>query len=675
MKQILKNTKTGKLLIEDVPTPGISKGMVLLANKYAVVGKEAEEGPQKNGFNPGFDWFKNKKIPFLSLNSSIAGTILSSSTTNSKYQKGDRVACGKPISITHAEYVAVPEKWLVKVPDNVSIEEAAFTSIGALAMQSVKRAKPILGEKVGIIGMNLIGQIVSQLLKVNGCNLFGIDKDDWRLDHGNDLSLDIASNIKDPNLINNCMNFTNGQGFDFIYLINPSKNKIASELIPTIAKPGAKIVIVNPSKSNISLPASFFSKSLNIITVGTDSKEKKQANKDWLITQDMQAFLHLVAQEKVLIKPLITYIFNLWEVEKAYKIIKGDIEDAHLGILLRFQGEEQEALAGSKFQVNNNPLTNLNLGYLIESGELKHQEIHHAKAFGASLDTLMHNDGLQAKQLASKLKFNNCSSDYNSLLENETINCLFINTIKPNISTLLKGLRSGKNLFSKNLPLLNLEELKELMEEKIETQVPFMVGCFKRFSPIIQKIKPAFESLLAPLTINVQISGAIENTKKEPSINNTNFKLWQYIDLIQYLTDAKPILTYATLPGDYKDTKVENGNVNLLIKLSDGSIANISYLNNSFEQVNEQIKISGGDIIVSINNFKTGSLNNAGKITHLKSASQGQKECVYAFLDAIEKGADSPIAFESICNTLFTTYKIMESLKTGLPQEIHWNGI
>ena len=89
--------------------------------------------------------------------------------TNGMFKPGDRVACAGQDYASHAEIVAVPQNLVGKNSRRVSMEEAAFTTLGAIALQGVRQAESELGEKICVIGLGLIGQITCQLLKANGC--------------------------------------------------------------------------------------------------------------------------------------------------------------------------------------------------------------------------------------------------------------------------------------------------------------------------------------------------------------------------------------------------------------------------------------------------------------------------------------------------------------------------
>ena len=87
---------------------------------------------------------------------------------------GDRVASNGP----HAEVIWIPEKLSVKVPDNVSDDDATFTVIGSISLQGIRLTKPTFGETIVVVGLGLVGLITIQLLKAAGANVISIDVDE-----------------------------------------------------------------------------------------------------------------------------------------------------------------------------------------------------------------------------------------------------------------------------------------------------------------------------------------------------------------------------------------------------------------------------------------------------------------------------------------------------------------
>src|SRR5271169_4541962 len=108
---------------------------------------------------------------------SSAGTIVGVGEGVTDLNVGDRVACAGAGYAVHAEFACVPRLLVAEIPSDssVSFEEAAFTTVGAVAMHGVRSADAKLGEVIAVIGLGLLGQLTVQILKAAGCRVVGLD--------------------------------------------------------------------------------------------------------------------------------------------------------------------------------------------------------------------------------------------------------------------------------------------------------------------------------------------------------------------------------------------------------------------------------------------------------------------------------------------------------------------
>ncbi|MFL5787579.1 MAG: zinc-binding alcohol dehydrogenase, partial [Flavisolibacter sp.] len=197
MKQVIQNFKTGDLYVDEVPLPSLSKGMVLVENAFSLISAGTERSTlkvaqasligkarqrpdlvaqviqniKKEGLKATLEKVRTKLDSLKALGYSTSGHVIASMDSNSYFKNGDRVACAGQDFASHAEVICVPQNLVVKIPDNVSYEEASFTTLGAIALQGVRQSDPKLGEFVCVIGLGLLGQITCQLLKANGCKV------------------------------------------------------------------------------------------------------------------------------------------------------------------------------------------------------------------------------------------------------------------------------------------------------------------------------------------------------------------------------------------------------------------------------------------------------------------------------------------------------------------------
>src|SRR5882757_27701 len=216
MKQVIQNFKTGDLYVDEVPLPSLSGGMVLVENKFSLISAGTERSTvktakanligkarqrpdlvaqviqniRKEGLQATLEKVRTKLDSLKALGYSTAGEVAASMDTNGRFKPGDRVACAGQDYASHAEVVAIPQNLVVHIPDNVSYEEASFTTLGAIALQGVRQAQTQLGESICVIGLGLLGQITCQLLKANGCKVLGIDMSDPLLDLARKLGAD-----------------------------------------------------------------------------------------------------------------------------------------------------------------------------------------------------------------------------------------------------------------------------------------------------------------------------------------------------------------------------------------------------------------------------------------------------------------------------------------------------
>lgn len=144
-----------------------------------------------------------------------------------------------------------------------------------------------------------------------------------------------------------------------------------------------------------------------------------------------------------------------------------------------------------------------------------------------------------------------------------------------------------------------------------------------------------------------------------------------FVDLMQFFTDASPEYVFADcLQGD-NSKAVNEDNLSVIIRFSNGSIGNLVYVANGDKGLaKERIELSCAGKSAVIDDFKKLTMYSNNKTTASTFTGKGHKQEVEAFIDAIKTGKQSPIEFDSMYLTTLTTFKILDSLKTGLPQMI-----
>jgi polar amino acid transport system substrate-binding protein len=713
MKQLIQNFKSGEMYVDEIPAPGLSTGMVLVENEYSLISAgterstvkvaqagllgKARERPdlvtqvlnnlRKEGLKATLNKVRTKLDSLKALGYSTSGTVLASLDRNGLFKPGDRVACAGQDYASHAAVISVPQNLVARIPDNVSFDEAAFTTVGSIAMQGIRQANPLIGEKVAVIGLGLIGQITCQLLKANGCVVMGIDLNERLVKMAADTA-GVQSMVRsNANLVNSCLTITNGYGFDSVIITAAANSNDPVELAASIARKKGKIVIVGAIKMDLQREPYFYKKELELIMScsygpGRYDPVYEERGIDypysyvrWTEQRNMEAFLDLLSMRVINLKPLITHVFDIDDALKAYDIVLGKTQEFSTGILLRYPGKT--SADKTVFRISNNPAQSINAGFIGAGSFAQSYLIPGAKAAGASLDVVVTSRGITSRSVADKFGFNHASTDTEDIFKNEKVNTVFIATPhSSHASLVVKALQGGKNVFVEKPLALNMDQLNSVIETKKRITLPVMTGFNRRFAPVSQAIKKEFTGSGDPVIINIRINaGPIPsgNWIQDPETGGGRIigEVCHFIDLMQYFTDSEPVSVFAETIKSANTSIITNDNFAAVIKFSNGSVGNLVYLANGDNALpKEHIEVSGSGISAVINDFRDGMLYKNGKATKLRSTGKGHREEIKAFVDSLKNKGESPLSFRSICLTTITTFKIIDSISTALPQEI-----
>ncbi|MBK8501580.1 MAG: bi-domain-containing oxidoreductase [Saprospiraceae bacterium] len=713
MKQLIQNFKNGNLFVDEVPVPALGPGMVFIKNEYSLISAGTEKNTVKvaqssiigkarqrpdlvaqvlqnvksEGLMATLNKVKTRLDAPKALGYSTCGTVVASLDQDLQFKPGDRVACAGQDYASHAEYVCIPQNLVAKVPDKVSSEEAAFTTLGAIALQGVRQAQPNLGENICVIGLGLIGQITCQLLKANGCKVFGIDLDPHLIDLAISTSAHNALLRGDSNLMSAIMDFTDGNGFDAVIITAAAKSNDPIELSAEIARKKGKIVVVGSVKMDIPRDPHFYRKELDLKMSCSYGPGRYDTNYEengidypvgyvrWTEQRNMQAFLNLLARKSINLKPLISHIFEIEQAGLAYDLITGKNHHTFLGILLKYSHHEENQ--SSWIPVNTIPRKEINAGFIGAGNFAQAHLIPIAKKSLISLDGVATSRGITAKNVAEKFGFNYCTTSPDDILQNDNIDTVFIATPHSSHAALtIQALQSGKNVFVEKPLAINLVQLKDIVRSKDFNQRTLMVGFNRRFAPLANLIKDEFKSTSEPMVINMRINaGYIPKNHWQQQIEKEGGRIigemCHFIDLMQYFTGAQPVKVYADCMNTSNELLTSFDNIAVVIKFSDGSIGNLIYTANGDKSLpKELIEVFCGSKIGVIQDFKEGTIHSGGKTRKIKISGKGHCEQISAFVTSIKNGQPSPISFQSICLTTLTTFKIHDCLMTGLPQTI-----
>src|SRR6266403_308018 len=240
LKQIL--IRRGSPIVADVPAPQVSDNTILVEVAFSLIStgtesanlssggksvlQQAYQEPakivrglqlvQQVGVRRAMEIVNGELDAAHAAGYSCSGTVVACGRRVVGFAPGDRVACAGANKANHAEIVAVPQNLAVRLPEGCDLESAASATVGAIALQGVRRADVRLGETVAVIGLGLIGQITVQLLKAAGCRVIGTDIERSRVALACSCRMTQEMHADGEGAARAVLNFTYGAGVDAV---------------------------------------------------------------------------------------------------------------------------------------------------------------------------------------------------------------------------------------------------------------------------------------------------------------------------------------------------------------------------------------------------------------------------------------------------------------------------
>jgi polar amino acid transport system substrate-binding protein len=713
VKQILQNLKTGAVSVTDVPAPAVRPGFVIVRTAASLISAGTErmtvEAGQKSlmgraldqpalvkqviqkarseGVLNTIDAVRSKLQSLVALGYSAAGTVSEVGEGVTEFHRGDRVACAGVGYASHAEVLAVPKNLCVRLPSRVSFDAAAFSTVGAIALQGVRLTEPTLGESVVVIGLGLLGQLAVQLLKANGCRVFGIDVDENKIDLARQFGADSGCAPEDE-AKRSVMEWSRGRGADAVLITAATSSNQPVELAGELSRPKGRVVVVGAVGLNIPRK-SYYDRELSFrISMsygpGRYDPEYEERGHDypfgyvrWTEGRNIEAFLDLLAEGRVNVEALTTHRFKLTESESAYELITGD--EPYLGVVLQYDSEGELDHRIALAEKTSAPAAAVRVGLIGAGGYAKAMLLPNFKAAGAEFQSIATASGVTARAVGEQHGFRFCVSRAEEVIDDEQANLIVIATRHDVHAKLAQqGLERGRHVFVEKPLALNDEELAGVLAAAKQSAGRLMVGFNRRFSPLAIKARDWFADRATPLSINYRVNaGRVPrgHWALDPKVGGGRIigEVCHFIDFMHFITGSLTTRVYAeAISSNNQDVNNEDS-VFITLRFVDGSNGAIAYLAEGDRALpKEQIEIFGGGKSFVIDDFRSAGAWDKGRETKTKLRAQdkGQRGEVRAVCAVVRDGGPAPIGLNDLATTTRATFRVLESLRTGLPVEV-----
>jgi predicted dehydrogenase/threonine dehydrogenase-like Zn-dependent dehydrogenase len=638
-----------------------------------------------DGLAPTLEAVRNKLEQPLALGYCNVGSVAELGAGVSAFSVGDRVVSnGK-----HAEVVSVPLHLCAKIPHAVSDEAAAFTVIGAIALQGIRLVQPTLGESVVVTGLGLIGLIAVQLLRAHGCRVLGIDPDPAKLAIARQLGAETVDLSAGQDPVAAAQAFSRGRGVDAVLITASTKSNDPVHQAALMCRKRGRIVLVGVVGLEFSR-ADFYEKELTFQVScsygpGRYDPAYEEGGHDypvgfvrWTEQRNFEAVLDMMADGRLDVKPLITHRFSIEEAERAYEVVGGS--GPSLGILLEYPSPEEKPdavllertvrLAPPAIRADGD----VRVGFIGSGNYATGVLIPAFKAAGAALGAVVSSGGISAVHAGRKYGFEQASTDAASVMRDPAINTLVVATRHDSHARYVcDALAAGKHIFVEKPLALTRQELEDIQAtyaaaEDVRPPV-LTVGFNRRFSSLVQKVKELLAGVQEPKSFVMTVNAGMippGHWTQDPAVGGGRIigEGCHFIDLLRYLAGHPIKAVQVVAMGPAPGVAVRDDKVSFMLSFADGSFGTVHYLANGHKSVpKERLEVFAAGRVLQLGNFK--SLKGYGwpgfRSMGLWRQDKGQNACAAAFVKAVKEGGLLPIPFDELVEVTRMSFEVAEA--------------
>lgn len=713
VKQITQTLKTGVVEVNEVPIPTLTDKFVLVRNSASVISAGTEKTKidmgkknlvqkamarpdlvrqvwkkmQSEGLSKTLQTVTTRLNSPSPLGYSCAGTVVAAGGLVEGIQPGDRVACGGANYANHAEFVAVPRNLLVRVPPNVSDEEAAFATVGSIALQGVRLAEPKLGETFLVLGLGLLGQIAVQLLRANGVNVIVNDLDAAQVARAQAYG---ATGVgPGGDLLGTCLQATGGHGVDGVLVCAGTSSNQPIEACGAVTRAKGRVVVVGAVRMDIPRE-DYFKKEISVVISrsygpGRYDTDYEENGNDYPLPyvrfteqRNMQTFIELVAQGKIDVKSLITHRFSVDAAADAYRLIEGEKTEPYLGIVLQYDGATsvntapriatapvavRSGAVGMSFFGAGNYATATLLPVF------KQMEL-------VGLRGLATASGRTAQGVASQFGFQFCAGDLAELLAEDSDVLVVTTRHDTHAETVIAAIAAGKHVYVEKPLALTVEELAAIDRAHAEHPLSqLMVGFNRRFAPATDAVRQHFQNVQSPLVVNIRVNaGAIpaDHWIQDPAVGGGRVigEACHFVDLASALVGADPRTVSSIGTAKSHVSALVNDNVVISLTFANGSVASIVYTADGSKSMRkERVEVFGGERSAVIDDFREVTLYSGDSKVHshkYPAQDKGQRAMLQQWVQGLVSGQPC-VSYDCLMANSLATVLAVESLALGAP--------
>lgn len=655
------------------------------------------DGMKAMGPGPTIAEVRAKFQEYAALGYAGAGIVVERHPSVSGVSVGDRVAYGGE-GTGHGETILASENLVVKVPENVPFQHACFTTLGSIALNSVRISEVGVGDVVAVIGLGLVGQLVMQLAQLQGARTIGIDLRNDRVELarklGADLALDGSVSVTDE-----VKAFTNGLGADCVIIAAASKSSAPCQMALDMCRDRGQIVVVGAV--DLSFPWNdMYLKEIRLLMSraygpGSYDPQYEVRGQDypiayvrWTEKRNMEEFLRLVSRGRIDLQSLITHEFDLEDAPRAYQLVK-DSSATSLGVLLRYPEPEPlkktDGFAPPRRVTLHNKAAESDLRVaLVGAGNLARWA--HLPALrrisNVSLYAVCSASGARGNTYARRFGAAYFCSDYQQVLADPKVDVVMVlSRNQHHFKQTYEALMAGKHVFVEKPMALTEAECRELYKAVVVSGKQLTVGFNRRFAPFYKALKQSVVRRSGPAVIDCRVSSpGISGSywMADPSIGGAIIgEAVHFVDLMYWLLESEPTDVSAYCLPTGKTDPVGENNMVATFRFADGSIGTLNYSTiGSRRAQGERVEVFAKGMTSLVQDFKR--FESTSQMKRKRStfwAHKGYEDQLRSFFRSIATGEAPDITVRDGARATLVCVEMLKSAQTLSSREINLTGL
>jgi predicted dehydrogenase/threonine dehydrogenase-like Zn-dependent dehydrogenase len=711
MKQIAQNYRSGDLTMLEVPAPACRPGGVVVRSAFSLISAGTElmkvsesklsllgkararpdqvrkvlTSVRQQGLAATFKKVMNRLDSYTPLGYSLAGTVVEVGAGVEGFVVGQAVACAGNQYAFHADCNWVPVNLCVPVPDGVGLDQAAFTTVAAIALQGMRQSGIMLGESACVVGLGLLGQILVRLLRGAGVTVVGTDlvADRCRAAEAAGASLCARPGAEEFKAFRaGVAELTGGMGVDCVFITAGGSDAGPAELAADLARDRGRVVDIG--KCRLDLPwNAYYEKELDVrfsrsYGPGRYDPLYEEGGIDypigyvrWTERRNMECVLELLASGRLDFAPLITETVPFEAAVDTYERMNAGTLTG-IGVLFRYP--DAPAPLERRLAAPRGPATTrsgrVRIGVIGAGNYASSMLLPHLAADpDVALTEVVTNTALSGANAVRKFGFARSSTDVDGLLAAEDVDAVLIATRHSSHARLVRAaLRAGKAVYVEKPLAIDRGELAAIVDSVAETgNDRLMVGFNRRFSPLMVRMKEAWGKRVGAHMLHYRINaGALDRGSWYANAGQEGSRFvgegGHFIDLAAWWLGSDPVAVQAAAAGDDPD------NLSLTVGFADGSVATIAYLTDGDPRFpKERIDIFGQGQTAFFDNFRRFEIwsGGRGRTVRGRGLDKGQRAELKAFVQAVKTGGPMPIPVETLVAVTAATLAAADSLAAG----------